>query len=95
MEQQPDKPPVNRSLPSVEGDLLGALLDFHRKIMALLRGAPLNDENMKLVSEQVMALLGQAITELQGSNDMDVQGRLESVYEQAKRLVDDISKPQS
>jgi hypothetical protein len=37
-------------------------------------------------------MIDNATAEMNRSNDMDVQGRLESVYEQAKHLVDAISK---
>jgi len=93
MEQQADKPPIPLSLASVEGGLLGALLVFHQRIMTLLRGSSLDEEKVKLVSERVMLLLDHATAEMKRSKDLDLQGRLESVYEQAKRLVDDLSKP--
>lgn len=95
MEQQPSKPPAHLSLPTVEGCLPDALLVFHRRIMTLLRGSSLDDEKVKLVSEQqVMLLIDNATAEMERRKDMDVQGRLESVCEQAKRLMDALSKPQ-
>ena len=94
MAQQPDKPLIQLGLASGEGGLLGALLVFHQRIMTLLRGSSLAEEKVKLVSEQVMLLLDDATAEMKRSKDLDLHGRLESVYEQAKRLVDDLSKTQ-
>jgi hypothetical protein len=95
MKKQPHQPPVNPNLVSVEASLFGQLLKFQGKMLTLLRGLPPDDEKTKLVSEEVIRLLDNAVVEMERSQDMDMQGRLESVYEQAKRLVDDLTNPQA
>lgn len=59
--QMTDQP---NNLPSLEADLLGATLRFHRKTMTLLRQSSLDDEKMKVVAERIKTLLETATDEV-------------------------------
>ena len=79
-------------LDSIEGGLLGAVLGFHQKTMSLLREANLDDEKSKLAAERIKLLIDGMHDEIKGSKDLNVRERLESVYEEAKRLVDELCR---
>lgn len=90
--KQSDEP----SLPSFEMDLFGALFGFHEKAMTLLRQSHLADEKLDLVAKQLQRLLDETTIELKRTKMFaDVAGRLESVYEELKRLIDELSGSQN
>ena len=88
--QRPDKP----SLASIEDNLFGALFGFHQRIVTLLRQSSLDEEKLKLVSKRIKQLLEGVTAEIRRSKDPRLQDRLESVYEEVKRLVDDLPSSQ-
>jgi len=83
--------PNNPSLPSLEADLLGATLRFHRKTMTLLRQSSLDDEKMKVVADRIKSLLEAATAEVKGTWQMNVTERLEAAYSEVERLVNELS----
>lgn len=87
MTEQPNNPP----LASVEVDLFGVLFAFHKKVMTLLRAASLDDEKLKIVSDRIETLLGNATAEMKTTPQVNVAERLEAAYEEVKRLVDELS----
>ena len=91
-DDQSSKPPDTPSLDSIEGGLFGALFGFHQKAMALLREADLDDDKLDLVADRIKLLLEELTARMKHTNDFDLQGPLESAYEEVERLVDELSK---
>jgi hypothetical protein len=87
MPEQPQKP----SLASVETDLFGAIFGFHKKTMTLLRESSLDDEKVKLVGDRIKALLDDATADLKKLHQLNVTERLDAAYDEAKRLVEELS----
>ena len=94
MDEQTNQPPDKPSLASIEGDLFGALFGFHQRIITLLRQSNLDEGKLKLASKRINQLVEGVTAEMKGSKDLNLQDRLESVYEEVKRLVDDLSSSQ-
>ena len=92
MDDQTDKDQNTPNLNSIESGLMGALLGFHVKTMNLLRESNLDDEKLKLVSARIALLIDGVTAEIKGSTNLDVQGRLDSAYEEVKRMVDELSQ---
>ena len=90
MTEQPNNPP----LASVEGDLFGVLLGFHKKIVTLLRESSLDDEKIKAVGDRIKKLLDEATADMQATEKASVAERLEAAYEEAKRLVEELRQSQ-
>jgi hypothetical protein len=78
-------------LASVEANLLGVLLAFHQKTMTLLRESSLDDEKMKVVSDRIKTLLEEVTADMKTTQQMNLSERLAAAYEDAKRLVDELS----
>ena len=94
MDEQTNQPPDKPSFASIEGDLVGALFGFQQRIVTLLRQSNLDEGKLKLASKRIKQLIEGVTAEMKGSKDLDLQDRLESVYEEVKRLVDDLSSSQ-
>jgi hypothetical protein len=86
MNSQADHQP----LASVEADLFGVLFGFHTKAMTLLRESSLNDHQLKIVGDQIKALLEQATADMKATKQMNLTQRLDAAYEEVKRLVDEL-----
>jgi len=91
MPDQPQKPRLQTTLASVESDLLGAILAFHKKVMTLVRGASLDDEKITVVAARIKTLLDEAAAEVKQTQQLNIKKRLETAYEEVKRLVDELS----
>ena len=91
MPEQPDKPFPQPALASVEADLLGAIFAFHTKTMTLLRQSSLDDEKLKVVADRIKTLLDNATTEAKRAQQLNLTERLETTYDEKKRLVDELS----
>jgi len=76
---------------SVEGDLFGTLVGFHKKVMALVRQSSLNDEQMKVVGERINSLLDNVLAEMESPQQMNLTERLEAVYGEVKKLIEKLS----
>ena len=46
-------PLTNRHLASLEADLFGVLIGFHKKTMGLLRESSLDEEKLKAVTDRI------------------------------------------
>ncbi len=79
-------------LASVEADLFGTLLAFHKKTMRLLRESSLDDEKLKVVADRIKTLLDDATAEMKQSQPLNLAERFEAAYEEAKRLVAELSR---
>ena len=91
MTEQTDNQPPQPALASVEADLFGTLFAFHKKIMTLLRESSLDDEKLKVVAERIKTLLDDATADMKAAQQVNLAERLEAAYEEAKRLVDELS----
>jgi len=87
-----NKPPDPPSLPSVEGNLFGALFGFYQKAMALLREADLDDEKLDVAAERIGQVLEEVTANVTRTKDFNSKGPLESAYEEMKQLLDELSK---
>ena len=83
--------PKQPTLASVDADLFGTLFAFHKKTMTLLRQSSLDDEKMKLVGDRIKTLLDKVTAEMKQTQQFDLTQRLEAAYDEAKRLVDELS----
>jgi len=90
MSEQPNKPPLD----SLETDLFGSLFGFHEKTMTLLRQSSLDEEKLNVVSERIKTLLDAVITDMEGTQQMNLTERLETAYDEVKRLVEALSGSQ-
>jgi len=88
MAEQPDKPP----LASVETGLFGMLFGFHKKAMTLLRESSLNDEKRKAVADRLNTLRDETTAEMERTQQLKLADRLEAIYEEMRRLVDESAK---
>ena len=79
------------SLASIETDLFGALFAFHKKTMTLVRESSLDDEKLKVVADRLHTLLDDAIAEVKQTQQLNLTERLDAVYDEVKRLVDELS----
>ena len=59
--------------------------------MALLRQSLLDDDKLQMVAKQINTLLDEVTAEVQQTEQLNVQERLEVVYDEVKRLVDEMS----
>ena len=96
MSEQPRKPPATPDLDAFEGDFFGGLLGFYKEIVTLLRQSSLNEEQRTRVSEQINLSLDEIILDMKRSQtlDLNIQGRLESIYEQTTLLLKELSESQ-
>jgi hypothetical protein len=91
MDDRADKPPETPRLDSLEGGLFGAVFGFHKKVMALLRAANLDDEKLDVAADRVKQLMSEVTDEIKRTGNFDIQDRLESAYEEIERLVAELS----
>ena len=93
LSQQSEKPQDKPDLAAFEADVFGALFGFYGKIITLLRQSSLDEEKKKLAGERISQLLQDVTEEMKCSRDWHVAERLESAYEEVKRLVDELANP--
>lgn len=92
MDNKTSKPPDTPSLHSIDGDLFGALLGFHKKVIALLQAANLDDDKLDIAAERLKLLMAKSSDEIKRTHDLNVQRRMDSMYEEVKRLMDELSQ---
>ena len=88
-DDQASKP--SPSLHSVEGNLFSTLLDFHKRVIALLRAAKPDDDTLDIAAERIGVLLDKATNEISETKDLNIQPRLDSMYREVKAFVDELS----
>lgn len=82
--------PPDTPIHSLEGNLFGAIFGFHEKVMTLLRGAGLADDKLGVASERIGHLLRETTEGIKSSKDLNVQPRLDAMYEDVRRMVDEL-----
>lgn len=87
MNGQQDKQP----LASVEANLFAVLFAFHKKTMTLLRESSLDEEKLKVVSDRLKIVLEEVTADMKATQQANVAERLDAAYEEAKRLVEELS----
>lgn len=92
LDDQANKPPDTPDLRSFQGGLFGALFGFRKKLKGLLRAANLDDENERIAGERIHLLMDRATEEIKRTSDVDIQPRLDSLYEELKRMVEELSE---
>ena len=88
MAEQPNNP----LLATVETGLFGTLFRFHKKAMNLLRESSLDDEKRKVVANRLNTLLDETTAEINQTQQLKLADRLEAIYEEVRRLVDESAK---
>jgi len=86
------KPSGAPTIDSLEGDLFDALVGFHKKVIALLQAAKLDDDQLNIAAERLKFLMAKSSDEIKLAPDLNVQRRMDSMFEEAKRLVDELSQ---
>lgn len=89
-----EQPPKSEQREFSETSLVGTLLEFHERVVHLLRGSSL-DANSKLrVYERIHSLMDQLNDEFKQEvtdpRDFDLTGRLEFIYNEATKLVEEL-----
>jgi hypothetical protein len=92
MDDKTNKPPDTPSLGSIEGGLFGAIFGFHKRTMTLLRESDLDDEEVGVVENRIEQLLEEVTTNVKRTKDFNLEGPLESAYEEVQRLVEELSQ---
>ena len=87
-----NKPSVAPPIQWLDGDLFDALVGFHKKVIALLGAANLDDDKLDIAAERLKLLMAKSSDEIKRARDMNVQRRMDSMFEEAKRLVDELSQ---
>jgi hypothetical protein len=95
MDDKTNKPAETSRLDSIEGGLFGAIFGFHKRTMTLLRESDLDDEEVGMVENRIEQLLEEVTANVKRTKDFNLQGPLDSAYEEVKRLVDELSKSSS
>ena len=95
MDEQSKKPQDKPDLASFEEDVFGAVFGFYQRTTTLLRQSSLDEEQKKVAVERISQLMENVTDEMKRSRDWHVAGRLDSAYEEVKRLVDELANPQS
>ena len=90
MDDQSNKPADTPSLHALEGGLFGTIFGFHQKLMTLLRGAGLADDKLGVASERIGHLLNTIKQDITVHHDLNIQPRLDAMYEEVQRLVDEL-----
>jgi hypothetical protein len=91
MDDQTKQPRDKPNLALIEGGLFGALFGFHKKTMAMLRAANLDDDKLDIAAERISLLMDKASEEIERTHDLNIQPRLDAMYEEVKGLVDELS----
>jgi SAM-dependent methyltransferase len=84
------KPPGITPIRALEGNLFGALFEFHEKVMALLRAANLPDDKLGVASERISHLLRETTEEIKLTHDLNVQPHMDAMFEEVQRFVDEL-----
>ena len=79
------------SFASVEEDVFEALAGFQQRVVAMLRQSSLDDGTAKVLSRHIKLVIQDITAEMKGSRDFNLARRLESAYEEIRRLVEDLS----
>jgi hypothetical protein len=92
MDDKTSKPPEIPRLDSLEGGLFGAISGFHKRTMTLLRESDLDDEEVGVVGNRIEQLLEEVTANVKRTKDFNLEGPLESAYDEVERLVAELSQ---
>jgi hypothetical protein len=92
MDNKTNKPSGTPPNQWLDGDLFDALVVFHKKVIALLGAANLDDDKLDIAGERLKLLMAKSSDEIKRTPDLNVQRRMDSMFEEAKRLVDELSQ---
>jgi hypothetical protein len=92
MDNKTNKPSGTPPIQLLDGDLFDALVGFHKKVIALLGAANLDDDKLDIATERLKLLMAKSSDEIKRTPDINVQRRMDSMFEEAKRLVDELSQ---
>jgi hypothetical protein len=87
------KKPTAPNLSFLETDLFGTLLEFNKKIVELLQQLAVDDEGKALANQRVESMINDITADIGRSQDFNLKNRLESVYDEMKRLLDEVATP--
>jgi hypothetical protein len=79
------------SFASAEEDVFEALAVFQQRVVAMLRQSSLDDGTVKVLSRHIKSVIQKITDEMKGSRNFNLAGRLDSAYEEIRRLVADLS----
>ena len=92
MDNKTNKPSGTPPIQWLDGDLFDALVGFHKKVIALLGAANLDDDKLDIATERLKLLMAKSSDEIKRTPDLNVQRRMDSMFEEARRLVDELSQ---
>jgi len=92
MDNKTNKPSGTPPIQRLDGDLFDALVGFPRKVIDLLGAANLDDDKLDIATERLKLLMAKSSDEIKRTPDLNVQRRMDSMFEEAKRLLDELSQ---
>lgn len=88
-----EEKPKSEKTGSVEASLVGTLLEFHQRVISLVRESALDASGKMNVYERIHSLMDQLNDEFKNDvvdpRNFDLAGRLEAIYNEAARIIDD------
>ena len=81
----------HQPLASVESNLFGSLAGFLLKVTKFIRDAELDGEGEQLAAERVGKLLAGVTDEVVRTKNIDIQHRLDAIYEEMQQVVKDLA----
>lgn len=95
MEEKRKPDDIGPSMGAFEADLLGTLMQSHLRLIKLVRQAPLDEDGKIKVHERILPLMDElrsritdAVSDPKG---FDLKGRLEAIYSEAEKAIDELS----
>jgi len=84
--------PAQQNLEAVELELFGAIVDFHKKVITLVRQCSLDESKLNVVADRIKTILDSATAEIKATKQLNLKERLEAAYDEVRRLVDEASR---
>ncbi len=89
-----EQPPKSEQQGFSEASLVGTLLEFHERVVHLVRESALDARSKVTVYERIHSLMDQLNDEFKRDvtdpRDFDLTGRLEFIYNEATKLVEEL-----
>ena len=94
MEEKSKADDIQPSIGAFEADLLGAVMQSHLRLIRLVRQSPLDEDGKIKVYERILPLMEEfrsgIATAVSDPKSFDLKGRLESIYKEAERMIDEL-----